>query len=153
MNVRTLPKPKRVGTNAKRAGSFGSKPPSAKRRLVLALDAICSEITALSWGGRCALCGMAGVHPHHFFGKKAFPSLRWVPDNLIWLCFYDHAETVHTKGETGPLREILMDKIGIDRLKALEAMACHTEKRYLYDLNELKKELSMRLETMRQLRS
>jgi 5-methylcytosine-specific restriction endonuclease McrA len=163
-----IPKPtKKVGTNVKRAASFGGKkkvkkkaipkikkPKKPSRKsLVKDLDAICSKITKVRWGGKCAVCGTAGISAHHFFGKKSCSGLRWIPDNLIWLCFYCHIIKNHRQGLTEPVRKAMTRKIGLKRFDELYSIAFIPKKFSVDDLIALKEELSSQLENLSQLSS
>ena len=163
-----IPKPtKSRGKNVKNAVSSGAKKKAKKKaipkikkpkspshkRLVKDLDEICSMITKLRWGGKCAVCGKAGTAAHHFFGKKACSGLRWVPDNLVWLCFYDHIARNHRQGLVEPVRKALTRKIGLKRFDELYSIAFIPVRRNTFDLIRLKEELSSQLEKLSQLSS
>ena len=179
MNAITPTGAKRVGTSVKRAESSGSKPApnpvpkpvkaakktkrkkpakgSSKKKQIGELQgelkSLCSKITSLRWGGKCAICSKAGTAAHHFFGAKACSSLRWVPDNLVWLCFYCHMIKNHRQGLTEPVRVALVEKIGAERFAELYSLAFKPQKVTIDSMLTLKKELSMQLEKLRRLRS
>lgn len=162
-----IPKPtKSRGTNAKSVVSSGAKkkavpkkkkPPKPKKvsrkKLVTELDEICSKISSLNWGGKCAVCGKAGTQSHHFFGKKSCSGLRWVPENHVWLCFYCHIIRNHRQGLVELVRKALTRKIGLKKFDELYAVAFRVKKMNDAELIALKAELSMRLESMTQLGS
>ncbi|HPE06291.1 MAG TPA: recombination protein NinG [Smithellaceae bacterium] len=163
-----IPKPtKSRGTNAKSVRSFGGKKKAEKKaipktkkpkkpsrkKLVKELDTICSMITKLRWEGKCAVCGKAGTAAHHFFGKKSCSGLRWVPDNLVWLCFYDHIVRNHRQGLVEPVRKALTRKIGLKRFDELYSIAFIPFIAEVDDLLRLKEDLSSQLESLSQLSS
>jgi hypothetical protein len=92
----TKKKPKKL-TRAKRK----------KALLVLWSAAVCIE-----WRGFCAVCGKAGNQAHHFFGKKAHPSVMFDIKNGLWCCFYCHIIRIHRSGDTEPARDALISHIG-----------------------------------------
>lgn len=145
------------GKNVAPAGNFGdkknpkklaSKKPKkpSRKKLIKDLDGICSQICRIVWGGKCAVCGKAGTSAHHYFGKKACSYLRFVIDNLVWLCFYCHLARGHKQGLIEPIRRAMVKRIGFKRFDELYSMAFKPDLRKVDDLIELKVELSNLLE-------
>ena len=85
--------------------------------------ALWSKAIRALWGGRCAMCGNAGSQAHHFFGKKAYPAVKFDLDNGVFLCFFCHIRKLHQQGDTEPAREQLLLKIGTRRFNALRKRA------------------------------
>jgi hypothetical protein len=90
-----------------------------KRHLI----ALWSKAVRKSWGGLCAICGKAGNQSHHYFGKKAHPSVMFEVINGIFCCFYCHIIRIHRAGDTEPARDALIDHIGITRFDWLKKKA------------------------------
>ena len=57
------------------------------KKLEKECKSLCSRITQYLWDDTCAMCGKAGSNAHHFFGWKACSAVRFVLDNLVWLCY------------------------------------------------------------------
>ena len=98
-----------------------------KKRLEAKAKSICSAITKITWRGKCATCGNEGQAAHHFFGWKACSAVRFVLDNLIWLCYGCHIGKIHRQGLTEPAREVIIKRIGqaaFDRLYSRAFMRC-----------------------------
>lgn len=148
---------KKRGKNVKNAISSGSKKTkrllqrntrAPRKKLIQELDRLCSQITRINWRGKCATCGKAGTQAHHYFGKKACSSLRWVENNLVWLCFYCHIVRAHREGLIEPVRDALIKRIGLDAFNELYHEAFKPQKKSVTDLLELKELLSTRLEIL-----
>lgn len=87
------------------------------------LDGLWGDIIRKRGGGKCAWpgCGRSGNQPHHFFHRAQGNVARWSTDNGCLLCFGHHIRQVHQKGDTEPLRDVLIARLGeegFDRLKA-----------------------------------
>ncbi len=113
--------------------------------LVKKLDKVCSELTKLNWGGKCAMCGNAGTQTHHFFTKGAHGSIRWELDNLCLLDFACHIRRVHQAGETEELRDKLIERIGQKRFDELKKQAYAVRKFGISELQTLLESLELEL--------
>lgn len=129
-------------------GNSGAKKRSRKK-LIKDIDAICSHICRIIWGGRCAVCGKAGTGAHHYFGKKACSGLRFEIDNLVWLCFYDHLVRGHRQGLIEPIRRALVRRIGFKRFDELYSVAFLPCKMTMSDLLQIESSLSNKLEKLK----
>ena len=80
-------------------GLFKKKTPKKSRRsyLIAQIDAIMSKRIRGRDGNRCRRCGRERVFAHHIFTKTRL-STRFVPENLISLCFHCH-RWAHSAGE------------------------------------------------------
>lgn len=109
-----------------------------KKKLTRQLDSQWSAIIHSIYGDKCAICGRYGnCSAHHFFGRKAYPSLKWDIDNGILLCFVCHIIGVHRKGNTEPAREALINRIGQDRFDILKVKGNQVMHYKDYDLTAL----------------
>lgn len=122
------------------------KKKSERKKLTDDCFALWSKIISLNWKGKCAMCGKSGNQAHHFFGRKAYPSVKFDPDNGVLLCFYCHFGRVHQQGDVEPVREALIKKIGTERFERLKSRAYSpVEKMTMVDLRETKESLSQLL--------
>lgn len=117
---RSFPKTPKTGVARSKKRRKRVTPTSEKRAY---LDGVWGEAVRLLWNGLCGVCGKGGSQPHHFFGKAAHPSVRFEPDNGIWMCFYCHIRRIHTRGETEVARDALIAKVGQGRFDILKAKA------------------------------
>jgi Bacteriophage Lambda NinG protein len=113
------------------------------RATVKELDALCRELTRRRYGGMCALCGRVGNQPHHFFPKGEHAILRWVLDNLVWLCFGCHIRKVHQGGETEPVRDVIIARMGQEAFDEMKELSKQTKRWRQWELNEVYKILTM----------
>lgn len=91
----------------------------------------------------CAVCGKVGqFNGHHFFGKKAYPSVQFDLDNGVGLCIGCHIMKVHRKGQTEIARDALIMRIGLDRFEELKKRANSSRKFQAHELLALLDELS-----------
>ena len=118
------------------------------KKLTKECKALCSQICREIWGGKCAVCGKEGTAAHHFFGWKACSAVRFDLDNLVYLCYYDHIGKVHQQGLTEPVREKIIERIGQDRFDVLRERAYQPASYSLEDLERLKKQLTIGLDTL-----
>jgi hypothetical protein len=119
------------------------------KQLMKDLASLYSRIVSYEWDGKCALCGRYGTQAHHFFTKKAHPSVKWEIDNGCWMCFTCHIRKVHQKGETEALRDIYIKKIGQKRFDEIKHYAYNGLNRYREnDFEQLHTEMSTRLEEL-----
>ena len=93
-------------------GSVKHRTKPTPKQLRAKCDKMLSNIIKLEWGGRCGVCGKAGQHAHHYFGKKAFPHLRYETCNLIWLCAGCHFQTHNTGKTTEQIRDAIIKRWG-----------------------------------------
>jgi hypothetical protein len=93
-----------------------------KKKLEKELDKLWSEIVRKGGQHKCQWpgCENAGNQPHHFFHKAQGNVARWEPDNGVNLCFAHHIYQVHSKGDTEPLRDYLIWKLGADRFENMK---------------------------------
>ena len=116
------------------------------KKLTKENKALCSQICRLQWNGICPICGKQGSAAHHFFGWKACSNVRFLTDNLIWLCYYDHIGKIHQQGLTEPARDNIIERIGIERFEALKTEAYLHREWTSYTLQEANEELLKELE-------
>jgi len=119
------------------------RPRSEKKILSDELDHLGSQVCRKQWQGYCALCGNPGNQQHHYFGKRAYPWLRWDPDNLVWLCWQCHICRIHHEAETERARDAIIKRIGQDGFDRLKERSVKHQKLSLTDLDVIKAELLM----------
>jgi hypothetical protein len=112
---------------------------------------LCSLICKTMANGLCEVCGRIGTAPHHAFGVKAFPHLRFTVINLIWSCYYCHIRKVHQQGQYELVRDTLLNRLtlkGYEKLKNIAYQNPEGKNKKLYTIEtltdiriELKKEL------------
>jgi hypothetical protein len=93
-----------------------------RKALEKELDKLWSQIAHRKWGERCAWPGCTQTErlsPHHFYHKSQGNFARYSVDNSILLCFGHHIRQVHQRGNTEPIREVLIQKIGEERFNQL----------------------------------
>jgi 5-methylcytosine-specific restriction endonuclease McrA len=128
-----------VDTNQKKKGKIDRK------KLILELDALASQVCRIIWNHKCAMCGGAGSQTHHFFTKRAHGATRWDLDGLIWLCFGCHIYKVHSKGDTETIRDAIIKRTGIVRFNSLKVRAAVVRKYSMVDLLDIRGELKREL--------
>lgn len=102
------------------------------------------EIIHLIYNETCAACGrIGGCSGHHFFGQKAYPSVKFDLDNGVLLCIGCHIMKVHRKGQTEIARDALIMRIGIDRFEALKKRANSPRKYPMQELLALRDSLKL----------
>ena len=109
-----------------------------KKALQCELDELGHDTCKKQWAGRCGICGRAGKYQHHYFGKKAYPWLRWDSDNLVFLCWQCHICRVHHEGESERARDAIIERIGQEGFDRLKIRASQARKLTLLDLDALK---------------
>jgi hypothetical protein len=116
------------------------KPLEPRKKLEKELDTLWSLIVRNRWGHKCCWpgCDNVGNQPHHFFHKAQGLRARWLIDNGVCLCFAHHIFQVHGKGDTEPIRDILIAKIGQTEFDLLKVRVRETWKPTMQDLQELK---------------
>lgn len=120
------------------------KPPDRKK-LVKELDKLWSQAVHLIYKNRCGGCSKNGNQAHHCFTKKAHPSVRWELDNGILMCFGCHILKVHRRGNYEFARDILIERIGMERFIELKEKANRYVPLKVPDLLALKESLSQNL--------
>lgn len=93
------------------------------KKLEKECKSLCSRITQYLWDDTCAMCGKAGSNAHHFFGWKACSAVRFVLDNLVWLCYACHIHKVHQQGLTEPIRAKIIERIGQEQFDRMYLQA------------------------------
>lgn len=136
VKVRTIPKP------IKKKKSKRKNAPNEAKALKEILLRLWSINIYQQWNGICGACGKAGNNAHHFFGKGAYPSVKYDLDNGVLLCFGCHIFKVHRKNQTEIARDALINKIGDNRFNELKKRANSVRRYKLPDLLALKAELS-----------
>jgi 5-methylcytosine-specific restriction endonuclease McrA len=112
------------------------------------LDKLWSKITHEQYDHTCSVCGLRyGLAAHHFFGKKAYPAVKWDIDNGVLLCVGCHIMKVHRKGQTEIARDALIGRIGQDQFDELKKRANQVNRYRMADLIALKVELTQILES------
>ena len=111
-----------------------------RKRLEKELDDLFSKIVHKSWGYKCAWpgCKNVGTAAHHYFHKAQGLIARWSLENGILLDYGHHFFQVHSKGDTEPIRDKIIEKIGIDAFMKLKSDVRKTWKPTLEDLEDLK---------------
>lgn len=107
---------------------------------------ICSRICRNEWDGKCVCCGREGSQAHHFFGWKICSNVRFDTDNLAWLCYTCHIYKVHAQGNTEPVREAIIKRIGNERFEDLRDRAFIPKKITLEDMQDIYDNLLQRSE-------
>ena len=118
---------------------------SPRKRIIKELDYLASHVCRKIWQGKCGICGGIGNQAHHYFGKKAYPWLRFDLDNLILLDWQCHICRVHHEGESERARDAIINRIGQDRFDQLKERSSKHQKLSLLDLDRIKEELTVML--------
>lgn len=121
-----------------------SKTTAIKKRL----NTLWSKITHEQYGHACSVCGLRyGLAAHHFFGKKAYPAVKWDIDNGVLLCVGCHIMKVHRKGQTEIARDALIGRIGQERFDELKKRANQINRYRMADLIALENDLTQILKS------
>lgn len=93
-----------------------------RKKMIKILDDLFSEVVQKQWGHKCAWpgCSQPGNQPHHFFHKAQGNAARYNLNNGVLLCFAHHIRQVHQKGDTEPIRDVLIAKIGQEEFERLK---------------------------------
>lgn len=86
-----------------------------RKKLEKELEALWSKVAHKQWGERCAWPGCTNtdlLSPHHFWHQAQGNIAKYSVLNSILLCFGHHIRQVHQRGNTEPIREVLIQKIG-----------------------------------------
>ncbi len=94
-----------------------------RKKLIKELDALWSNCVRKNWDNKCAWPGCketTRLSPHHYFHKAQGNFARWSLANGVLLCFGHHIRQVHQSGNIEPIREVLIQKIGVDAFHTLK---------------------------------
>ena len=119
------------------------------QRLEFDLDLLWGKLAKKNWGGKCAWPGCPNTErlaSHHFIHKSAGRRARWEEANSCLLCFGCHIYKVHQRGNTEPIREEIIKRIGLGKFERMVAESRDIWKPTLEELQELKQRLSAKLE-------
>ena len=118
---------------------------SARGKLEKHLDALWGDIVRRQWYGTCAWpgCFQPGNQPHHFFHRAQGNKARWNIFNGVCLCFAHHIRKVHQEGNTEPIRDALIMKIGSKTFEQLKLDVRGMWKPTMVELSELKKQMEV----------
>lgn len=119
--------------------------PNKQKAIKKALDNVWRDTIHKIYGGVCSACGKSGVQAHHFFGRKAYPSVKWDVDNGVALCVGCHIMKVHRNGQTEIARDALIKRIGQIKFEELKKRANETRHYKMPDLIALKEQLVINL--------
>lgn len=134
------------------------KPPTKQvliKRLSKELDELCKQIVHLHWKNKCAWPGCEVAQPpkqlycHHYFHKVQGNRARWEPKNGILLCYGHHLGQVHRAGNVEPLRDVMIQRLGIDGFNNLRLRCQQTWKPTIDELEELRYLLRGAVQDMR----
>lgn len=104
----------RMKTSKKRKVNTGKL---SRRDLIKIADKMISDLVHERDKHTCQRCGRPGNNAHHIFSRK-YLQTRYLPLNLINLCYACHIHCAH--GEPEKFRDFLIQRIGqatFDRLK------------------------------------
>lgn len=117
-----------------------------KKALERELDQLWSKAVHKRWGERCAWPGCVHVggilHAHHWIHKSAGKKARWCLENSILLDYFHHIHEIHQRGNTEPIREVLIERLGQAGFDRLRVDCLGIWKPSFEDLQELKKVLT-----------
>jgi len=118
-----------------------------RKKLEGDLDKLWAQIVRKIW---CEKCGWPGCQypssqSHHFYHKAHGLRARWNLDNGICLDFYHHIQRVHRQGDTEPIRDAIIDKIGNDRFEQLKIDVQGIWKPTIQELEVLREDFAARL--------
>jgi hypothetical protein len=121
-----------------------------KKKLIKQLDILWAKIVKHQWGGKCGWPGCEYPNPrlsaHHWIHRAAGNRARWNTQNSILLCYFHHFHEVHQRGNTEPIRDAIIERIGEDYFEQLKIDVQGVWKPSLDDLRDLKYNLTMLLE-------
>ncbi|MHC4121986.1 MAG: HNH endonuclease [Planctomycetota bacterium] len=125
-----------------------------RKKLIDALDEICSKIVYIRDGGKCQRCGKvvsgSDAHTSHVIPRSRGHFLRWCLLNLKLLCFHCHINFWHKSptesgkwfAERFPARDEYLTERAHTQVKFtnadLEKMLSKRKQKYQELLNELK---------------
>ena len=120
------------------------------KKLEAQLDKLWSQAVHKRWGERCAWPGCVHVggilHAHHWMHKSSGKRARWMIENSILLCFFHHIRSVHQMGNTEPIRDVLIERLGRAGFDKLRVDCVGVWKPTLEELENLKDRLERGLE-------
>lgn len=99
-----------------------SRDKATRKRLEKQLDSLWAQI-AHSKAKNCqwpACVNTERLTAHHFFHKAQGLHARWDLRNVVVLCYAHHIFQVHTKGDTEPIRDIMIRNLGLDEFEHLK---------------------------------
>jgi len=104
---------------------------------------LCREITRARARNMCEdiqpVCGCWGTDTAHVLSKKTWPSVRYDPANLLYLCREDHDyyRSARLVGPS-PMRELYIELRGRDAWKSLVAKASQKARPIAETVKELR---------------
>lgn len=102
------------------------KKKTARKKMIQHLDLLWSKLTKIVEDRKCAWCGKwSDLQSDHIINRHKYPT-RWRLENCILLCVGCHL--FRKKREPFEWSEIVVKKIGQDRLDFLKQMSQSTEK-------------------------
>ena len=112
------------------------------KRLEKELDVLWSKIVHGRWGHKCGWPGCTyqtlRLGAHHWIHKSAGYKARWNLNNGILLDYFHHIHEVHQRGNTEPIRDAIIEKIGLPEFEQLRTDCTGVWKPTLDELVELK---------------
>ena len=135
--------------------SKGELTKKAYKKLENELDGLWSQIIHERWGHKCGWPGCTyktlRLSSHHWIHRAAGYKARWNLDNGILLDYFHHIHSVHQMGNTEPIRDALIERLGQDGFDKLKKDCTGVWKPTIDELEELRYmfrgELSKKLET------
>ena len=112
-----------------------------KKRLEKDLDDLWSKIVHKQWGETCAWPGCkqtTRLAAHHYFHRSGGSKARWNINNGILLDFFHHFHEVHQRGNVEPIRDVLIQRLGIDGFCNLKRDVKGAWKPTIQELQDLK---------------
>jgi hypothetical protein len=94
-----------------------------RKRMESDLDKLWAQIVKAQWKNRCGWPGCQytqNIAAHHYWHKAHGLKARWNLDNSIALDFFHHIQVVHRRGDTEPIRDAIIQRIGNDRFEQLK---------------------------------
>jgi hypothetical protein len=119
------------------------------KKLEKELDRLWSLVIRKVWGEKCGWPGCnhpeSRVAAHHYWHRAQGNRSRWDIRNGIALDFYHHIQVVHRQGNVEPIRDAIINRIGIDQFNDLKISITSAWKPTFEDLLELKSQFESEL--------
>lgn len=115
------------------------------KKLEAQLDKLWSQAVHKRWGEQCAWPGCVKTSylaAHHFVHRSQGNRARWLISNSVVVCYGHHIGQIHRGGNTEPIREVLINRMGIGSFERMMVECKGVWKPTLEELLTLEKELT-----------